>query len=72
MAYSFAALTDLPMSAALGAAMLIMLFDPRRAVLAGALLGLSILGKGFVPVVLIAPRISDRAREADGRCWRRR
>jgi 4-amino-4-deoxy-L-arabinose transferase-like glycosyltransferase len=55
MAYSFAALTDLPMSAALGAAMLIVLFDPRRAVLAGALLGLSILGKGFVAVVLIAP-----------------
>jgi 4-amino-4-deoxy-L-arabinose transferase-like glycosyltransferase len=55
MAYSFAALTDLPMSAALGAAMLTMLFDPRRAALAGALLGLSILGKGFVPVVLIAP-----------------
>ena len=55
MAYSFAALTDLPMSAALGAAMLIMLFNPQRAVLAGALLGLSILGKGFAPVVLIAP-----------------
>jgi 4-amino-4-deoxy-L-arabinose transferase-like glycosyltransferase len=55
MAYSFAALTDLPMSAALGTAMLLMLFDARRAVLAGALLGLSILGKGFVPVVLIAP-----------------
>jgi 4-amino-4-deoxy-L-arabinose transferase-like glycosyltransferase len=55
MAYSFAALTDLPMSAALGAAMLILLFDPRRAALAGVLLGLSILGKGFVPVVLIAP-----------------
>ena len=55
LAYSFAALTDLPMSAALGAAMLIILFDPRRAVLAGVLLGLSILGKGFVPVVLIAP-----------------
>ena len=35
--------------------MLTMLFDPRRAALAGALLGLSILGKGFVPVVLIAP-----------------
>ncbi len=66
MAYSFAALTDLPMSAALGAAMLIMLFDPRRAVLAGALLGLSILGKGFVPVVLIAPLLSGRARETDG------
>jgi 4-amino-4-deoxy-L-arabinose transferase-like glycosyltransferase len=55
MAYSFAALTDLPMAAALGAAMLIMLFDRHRAVLAGVLLGLSILGKGFVPVVLIAP-----------------
>jgi 4-amino-4-deoxy-L-arabinose transferase-like glycosyltransferase len=55
MAYSFAALTDLPMSAALGGAMLILLFNPQRATLAGALLGVSILGKGFVPVVLIAP-----------------
>jgi len=48
-------LTDLPMSAALGAAILIVIFDDRRALLAGALLGLSILGKGFVPVVLFAP-----------------
>ena len=55
MAYSFAALTDLPMSAALGAAILIAVFDERRALLAGAFLGLSILGKGFVPVVLFAP-----------------
>ena len=55
LAYTFAALTDLPMSAALGAAMLMMLFDPRRSVLPGVLLGLSILGKGFVPMVLIAP-----------------
>ena len=55
MSYSFAALTDLPMSAALGAAILIAVFDDRRALLAGALLGLSILGKGFVPVVLFAP-----------------
>jgi len=55
MAYSFAALTDLPMSAAVAAAMLVMLFEPRRAVLAGVLLGVSVLGKGFVPVVLIAP-----------------
>ena len=55
MAYSFAALTDLPMSAALGAAILTMLFDPQRAVLAGLLLGVSVLGKGFVPVVLITP-----------------
>jgi 4-amino-4-deoxy-L-arabinose transferase-like glycosyltransferase len=55
MAYSFAALTDLPMSAALGAAILVALFDERRALLAGALLGVSILGKGFVPVVLFVP-----------------
>ncbi len=55
LAYSFAALTDLPMAAALSAALLILLFDARRAVVAGALLGVSILGKGFVPVVLIAP-----------------
>jgi 4-amino-4-deoxy-L-arabinose transferase-like glycosyltransferase len=62
LAYSFTALTDLPMSAALGAAMLITLFDTRpmpvlknRGWLAGALLGLAILGKGLVPVVLFAP-----------------
>jgi len=62
VAYSFAALTDLPMSAALGAAMLIALFEPfrmdqklNRSWIAGALLGLAILGKGFVPVVLFAP-----------------
>ena len=55
MAYSFAALTDLPMAAALGAAILLAVFDERRALLAGAFLGLSILGKGFVPVVLFAP-----------------
>ena len=55
VAYSFAALTDLPMAAALGSAMLIVLFDRQRAVIAGVLLGLSVLGKGFVPVVLFAP-----------------
>jgi 4-amino-4-deoxy-L-arabinose transferase-like glycosyltransferase len=62
MAYSFASLPDLPMSAALDAAVLIALFDTRPgkemakpAYAAGALLGLSILAKGFVPVVLIAP-----------------
>jgi 4-amino-4-deoxy-L-arabinose transferase-like glycosyltransferase len=61
-AYSFAALTDLPMSAALGAAMLIALFEPfgmekklNRGWIAGALLGFAILGKGFVPLVLFAP-----------------
>ncbi|MDP9114101.1 MAG: glycosyltransferase family 39 protein [Acidobacteriota bacterium] len=55
MAYSFAALTDLPMSAALSTAILIALFLDRQAPLAGAFLGLSILGKGFVPLVLFAP-----------------
>jgi 4-amino-4-deoxy-L-arabinose transferase len=62
LAYSVTALTDLPMSAALGAAMLITLFDTRpmpllknRGWLAGALLGIAILAKGFVPVVLFAP-----------------
>ncbi|HTD43694.1 MAG TPA: glycosyltransferase family 39 protein [Bryobacteraceae bacterium] len=59
VAYSFAALTDLLMSAALGAAMLIAVSDtrPKRGWLAGALMGVSILAKGFVPVVLYAPLI---------------
>ena len=57
VAFSFAAVTDLPMAAALGAAMLIALFDtrPKQGFLAGALLGLAILAKAFVPLVLIAP-----------------
>jgi len=58
LAYSFAALTDLPMSAALGAAMLIALSAQRRgarSIIAGVLLGLAILGKGFVPAVLFLP-----------------
>ena len=57
VAFSFVAVTDLPMSAALGAAWLIALFDtrPHRGWVAGLLLGLAILAKGFVPVVLIAP-----------------
>lgn len=64
VAYSFAALTDLPMSAALGAAMLIALFEPfridqklNRGWIAGALLGVAVLGKGFVPLILFAPVI---------------
>jgi len=56
LAYSFAALTDLPMSAALGAAMLIALFRRRElSIIAGVMLGLAILGKGFVPAVLFLP-----------------
>ena len=67
---SFAAVTDLPMSAALGGAMLIGLFGPAayrgaqrgrepnqlvQGLIAGTLLGLAILAKGFVPLVLMAP-----------------
>src|SRR5216683_1908787 len=50
------------MSAALGAAMLVALFEPfgtgqklNRGWIAGALLGFAVLGKGFVPLVLFAP-----------------
>jgi 4-amino-4-deoxy-L-arabinose transferase-like glycosyltransferase len=81
LSYSFASLPDLPMSAALVAAMFIALFDTRPRMgsrqfdlrpdsrrfrsapfslaqpgyVAGALLGLAILAKGFVPLVLFAP-----------------
>jgi 4-amino-4-deoxy-L-arabinose transferase-like glycosyltransferase len=66
VAYSFAAVTDLPMSAALGAAMLIGVFGPSAipswarqtkvlGIWAGVFLGLAVLAKGFVPLVLIAP-----------------
>ncbi len=50
LAYSFVAVTDLPMSAALAAAMLIAMLDTRReqGYVAGALLGLAVLAKGFV------------------------
>ena len=66
VAYSFASVTDLPMSAALGAAMLIGVFGPSAipsrarqttvlGIWAGVFLGLAVLAKGFVPLVLIAP-----------------
>ena len=66
VAYSFVAVTDLPMSAALGAATLIGVFGPsaipsraRQTTMlgmwAGVFLGLAVLAKGFVPLVLIAP-----------------
>lgn len=57
LAYSFGALTDLPMSAMLGAAMLVTLFEKKKwsGLAAGALLGLAVLAKAFVPVVLFAP-----------------
>jgi len=57
LAYTFGALTDLPMSALLGAAMLVTLFETKKwsGFAAGALLGLAVLAKAFVPLVLFAP-----------------
>ena len=57
LAASFAAVPDLPMSAALGAAMFVSLFgaQPQRGWLAGAFLGLAVLAKGFVPLALFVP-----------------
>ncbi|MEP7351964.1 MAG: glycosyltransferase family 39 protein [Acidobacteriota bacterium] len=64
VALSYAAVTDLPMSACLNAAMLIAVFGPKalsvrekglqaQGYAAGALLGLAVLAKAFVPLVLI-------------------
>jgi 4-amino-4-deoxy-L-arabinose transferase-like glycosyltransferase len=57
LAYSFGALTDLPMSALLGAAMLFAIFEHKKwsGFVAGALLGLAVLAKAFVPLVLFVP-----------------
>ena len=59
IAYSYSAVTDLPAAAFFNAAMLTALFDTRRRQaagwIAGALLGLAILAKAFLPVVLFAP-----------------
>ena len=59
LAYSFAALTDLPMSAALSGALFLAIFDPRRSrgYQAGAWLGVSVLAKGLVPLVLFVPAL---------------
>ena len=60
LGYSFIGATDLPMAAAFSAAMLLSLNwigsgDRRRLPLAAALLGLSALAKGLVPLVLALP-----------------
>jgi 4-amino-4-deoxy-L-arabinose transferase-like glycosyltransferase len=57
IAYSFAAVPDLPMSVTLGAALLIALLNkrPGRGWFAGVLLGLAVLAKAFVPLGLFAP-----------------
>jgi len=61
LAYSYVAVTDLPMAAFFTAAVLVALFGdllPNRRLrgyLAGVLLGLAILSKAFVPLVLFLP-----------------
>jgi 4-amino-4-deoxy-L-arabinose transferase-like glycosyltransferase len=60
LAYSHVAITDVPMSAAFTAAMLLAGFsEPRasasRSLASGILLGLAVLAKGLVPLVLFIP-----------------
>ena len=61
MGFSHAAATDLPMAATFSLAVLLLSLDldggPKTLyrVLAGALLGLSVLAKAFVPLVLVVP-----------------
>jgi 4-amino-4-deoxy-L-arabinose transferase-like glycosyltransferase len=69
LAYSYVAVMDLPLSAAFGAAMLISLDwvstgDRRRLPLAAAMLGAAVLAKGLVPLVLAAPLLMVRPKNA--------
>jgi 4-amino-4-deoxy-L-arabinose transferase-like glycosyltransferase len=61
LVYSHVAITDLPLSAAFAAAMLLAGFSEPRALasglLAGVLLGLAVLAKGLVPLVLFIPAL---------------
>jgi 4-amino-4-deoxy-L-arabinose transferase-like glycosyltransferase len=60
LAYSHVAVTDLPLSAAFSATMLIVLSardDKRSSISAGILLGLAILAKGLVPIALFLPAV---------------
>src|SRR5579864_4815016 len=56
LAFSRVAVTDLPMSAALAAAMLPVM-SGRGRVFAGVLLGAAVLGKGLVPLALFLPAL---------------
>jgi 4-amino-4-deoxy-L-arabinose transferase-like glycosyltransferase len=61
LAFSHVAVTDLPMSAAFAAAMLITWGRrfrlPTQAISAGVLLGLAVLAKGLVPLALFLPAV---------------
>jgi 4-amino-4-deoxy-L-arabinose transferase-like glycosyltransferase len=76
MGYSYVAVTDLPMSAAFSAAMLLALpwvarGDRRMLPVCGALLGAAVLAKGLVPLVLALPLVwAGRRRWRDLLNWR--
>jgi 4-amino-4-deoxy-L-arabinose transferase-like glycosyltransferase len=60
LAYSHVAITDLPMSAAFAAAMLLIFAEragTRSFIGAGVLLGIAVLAKGLVPLVLFIPAL---------------
>jgi len=59
LAFSHVAVTDLPMSAAFAAAMLIVIRTAtvRESVSAGVLLGIAVLAKGLVPLALFLPAV---------------
>jgi len=67
LAYSHVAVPDLPMAAAFGASMLLLMSAPAlsigRAAAAGVLLGVAILAKGLVPLVLFVPALWFLRRE---------
>jgi 4-amino-4-deoxy-L-arabinose transferase-like glycosyltransferase len=55
LAYSFVAVTDVPLAACLAVAVLLIVFDAGPAWIAGVFLGLALLAKGPVAWVLFAP-----------------
>jgi 4-amino-4-deoxy-L-arabinose transferase-like glycosyltransferase len=60
LAFSHVAVTDLPMSAALAAAMLMVMREPSgvpASLASGVLLGAAVLGKGLVPLALFLPAL---------------
>ncbi len=56
LAFSHVAVTDLPMSAAFAAAMLLAM-EEARTLAAGVLLGVAVLAKGLVPLALFVPAL---------------
>src|SRR5438132_7159756 len=57
LAYSHVAVTDLPMSAAFAAAMLLVATNRGQSLFVPVLLGIAVLGKGLAPLALFIPAI---------------